>query len=138
MKKIKSFMKAVGSVVACYLTYGAIIFGTQAISHCNSPKITSRSQLENLVSLERNRVGINGDIFINLVDDTYAKYEKKSEMEYDLRLNLNNLDLSTLRHELFHIKDSQGDSNRRSLFQYLFWDEPRATIYQATGINLAE
>ncbi len=138
MKEIKSFLKAVGYAAACYLTYGAILLGMQAVSHCDSPKITSISQLEKLVDVERNRVGISDKVSINLVSDTYPKCEKKSETEYDLRLNLNDLDLSTLRHELFHIKDSQGDSNKRSLFQYLFWDEPRATIYQATGINLAE
>ena len=75
MKEIKSLLKAVGYAAACYLTYGAILFGVQAISHCNSPKITSRSQLENLVVLERNRVGIGDNISINLVDDTYAKYD---------------------------------------------------------------
>ncbi len=134
------FLHGLGYVAGCYLAWVSILCGVQAFSDHNAPKITSRSQLEDVLARERKHVGIDDGVSIHVAYGR-PRILKISETEYNLRLptpSSGDLDVATVQHELFHIRDAEGDFPRRSWLQYLFWDEPRATIYQATGINLAE
>lgn len=58
---------------------------------------------------------------------------KTSEKEYGIFLSSEAKE-STLRHELYHIAGGHCD-NEYNLLKYYFIQEPKATIYQITGLK---
>ena len=128
-------IKKLGWALALALSlYVLGLQGTQRISRINSPKIRSQSQLEEQLLRERERLGMNGKIVINTKIGNNSYTTKIRDNEYELNLK-KNASLSTLRHELYHIYDGHCDTKHLTKLPYLFWYEPQATIYEATGLK---
>ena len=113
--------------------------GAQGISELTSPKINNQINLKKILEKEKKQAGIKEDKIIYV---TISKNEKEvsqaikiSEKEYEIFLFNDGRNLGTLRHELYHIADGHCDKPYNSL-KYFFIQEPKATIYQLTGIKL--
>ncbi len=104
--------------------------------HYKSPIINSQSQLERLLPAERKLVGIDNKVIIDVDNNaTLMGVRKLEEDHYKLLFPLGRFsDLADLRHELFHIADKSPSPIR--IGQYMYWNEPRAIFYSATGLKL--
>ena len=117
---------------------------TQVALDVQSPKITNESQLEQVIAEERMKIDPQNDYTImgDLVDeDEGCAYWCGYDL-YGISIGGSHANVTTVRHELYHILDDhlvESDGPTASfpdLLMYLFWHEPQATIYQATGIKL--
>jgi hypothetical protein len=127
--------------------YGAVaisfyylsLVGTQYVSIKSSPKITSQSHLEEILDDEMKKAGIDSDIDLKIKlsddEDEVSHLKRFMDGSYEIILSPYGSNVSTLRHELYHLADGHLDNGHFSLTKYFFWYEPQATIYQLTGLK---
>ncbi len=146
---MKKLNKVLNCTKNCFFATGLIgslylggLYTSQKISQNNSPKINNQIHLEKFLKEERKRAGIKESIKINAIVGNEGAYSQKiGKEEYNIYLPYKDLNLSTLRHELYHITDGhciEGTKTKSSLryaLEYLFWYEPKATIYEITGLK---
>ncbi len=134
MGQLKNFYRF---IIKPHIIYFGILGVLDVCSHYKSPMINSRKQLEYLLPEERKSAGIDDKVIIDInIDTSIPCVNKISDDHYKLSFKLNSptsSDLSTLKHELFHIADKTPSPIR--LIRYLYWNEPRAIYYSATGLK---
>ncbi len=145
MDKVNIFDNGI-KVCVYTLSAGVIYFagmiGTQSIANFTSPKIQSQTQLEQLLNQERKKIEPNNEFKIRatLTVHDNACSKKIKDNEYEIEMGSSFANETTLRHELYHILDGHFENIPKSglnkWITYLFWVEPQATIYQATGLKL--
>ena len=148
MSRFKTIVYSTTKVVArtfagsCFYLAGLVT--TQLVSTISSSQIESRSHLEQILDQERSRAGIKEGTRIHVIMSTDREAiscaVKRAEGEYGIVLSPDGMNVCTLRHELYHIADGHcdaelGDSTVKYWLAYLFWAEPQATIYEATGLK---
>lgn len=140
MRKILKYAgKTAGSVFITTSLYLSALYQTQTISMITSPKINSQSHLEQILEGEKKRAGIksNVNVRVKLVDKTKAEswitFGEDYGLVHEIILGGECQRLSVLRHELYHVADGHLESY--DWFTYTFWEEPKATIYQITGLK---
>jgi len=132
---VKYGLKSLGFGVKGLAVYGALLMGTQIVSNFASQNITSQAQLEQLLQTEKKRISCNKNILARLVDEDETVAGKIRDGSYRIILGGFFANLSSLRHETYHICDGHTEYEP-TLLRYFFWGEPKATIYQATGLRL--
>ena len=150
-KKIaKLTYKTVTNVGIAGFIYLTALTGNNSISSYNSPIIKNRSELELIINDERIKAGVNENYHIHVIFEDNKPNESASAAKigknnYLIRLPKKDSNLSTLRHELYHIADghcddvleiSKNSNSLKKLLKYLFVYEPQASIYQSTGLKL--
>jgi len=144
---LRSGVRAISyPLIAGFLYFGGM-FSVQTICNFTSSKIHTQAQLENLLEIERRKIDQkNGSkIYAKLSPYDIGRSLKFHNGEYGIQIGGNNATLSTLRHELYHILDGHLEGTALSSkigfqkeirdLKYYFWDEPKATAYQVTGLN---
>lgn len=131
-------IKIVKNIAIAGIIYTGILLVAQGISQETSQRINNQSQLEQILNIERKRAGIKNEMIINISmsnnKEDISEAEKIGEKYYQITLSPRSSNLSTLRHELYHITDGHCDETYND-FKYFFWNEPQATIYQITGLK---
>ena len=141
-EKIRNTIRA--TVLTNMLYFGGLVF-FDFLAQVGSPYIPS-SQIEEKISEERK--------FLNIYDKASIKFtsieegtvgpnaysHKIKDNEYGIALSKGFMNLSVLRHELFHIADGhlEGSEESRYISRYfrtLFWEEPRAIFYSLKEKN---
>ncbi len=111
------------------------------ISHLaerHSPQITSQQQLEEVLEVERKIMNFPTNLVIKgtLNHDEMRSHAKRVEQDfYEFTLGEKyHPTISTLQHELYHIKDGHLESKPKNKIlaglKYLLWFEPKAIFYQ--------
>lgn len=109
------------------------------IASMGSPHIPL-SNIESVISRERDRLGIPKDIIIRFYEsdprNTARKLKAYSckirDKEYGIVLSDSYRDLATLRHELYHLSDGHLDEDMNFFMRGLktiFYDEPSAILH---------
>ena len=126
--------------ISTLLVLGSIQFSAGIIANVKSPKINSQAQLEQLVEIERKKIDPqnNYNISATLFYRDKAKSIKAKEGDYQIGIGGFFANETTLRHELYHILDGHCEMNPgfQQKLKYWFLDEPKARIYQITGLKL--
>jgi len=151
--KNKSILNTVSKVMT-KLALGAFmvqvpIFSSTLLNSL-SPKgenIRDKIHLEKLLKQEKKKLGIeNKNInayFCNTIETSGAR--KINENSYEIFLAKDQRAFNVLRHELYHVADGHCDkgyelfNNGRKFektIRYLLINEPKASIYGATGLKL--
>lgn len=130
--------KAILSASILWCSYNYLV---GIIGGLPSRPIRSISELEKVIQEERIKLGIGEDENIGICFSDQKPYARRiGENFYEVNLGLpKNLDLKVVKHELFHIAAGHADKNPNRLsefFKYFLIYEPKATIYQTTGIRL--
>ena len=137
-KAIRIIKKSVLGLALALGAYSLGLAGVQGLAGINSPKISAQSQLEEQLLIERERLGMDKNIVINAHIGNKSFTTKTGSNQYELGLG-DDANLSTLRHELYHIYDGHCDTGNltsiKGRLHYLFLEEPQATIYQTTGLK---
>ena len=131
------FIKWITLSSLAFSSYIFILSGVESYSGIGSKRIKDKQHLEQLVEEEIKRMGIeNKKISVYIKEGGGICYSKKIEKDtYEIILSENYLNLTTLRHELYHIADGHCDAliempiSKRQ-FMYLFWYEPKAVLYE--------
>ncbi len=138
-KSLKTGIKILRNCLVGVGIYSLALAGSQGIHQELSPKIENQVSLKKILEKERKQAGIKEDEIIHV---TISKNEKESsysikisEKEYEIFLFNYGRNLGVLRHELYHIADGHCDKPYNFL-KYFFIQEPKATIYQITGLKL--
>ncbi len=135
--------KAILTFLVANAAYFGGLIGSGVVANVPSPKITSQTQLEQLVEIERKKIDPknNYNISARLVSEDEATSKKLGQNEYEIRFGGFFANETTLRHELYHILDGHyRDADLSKDFQvgileYLYLFEPQARIYQITGLK---
>jgi len=112
--------------------------------------IKSQSGLELILKDERKKLSLKDSIKINVnlnKDKKHVAHSKKlGDKDYEISLSNDTYDITTLRHELYHIADGHFESQEKiddsfqgkfiKSIKYLYHDEPKAILYHMTGIKL--
>lgn len=149
-------LQIIGDIVKyCALSicavYSSIYIGTRIIIDRISPRIINKKELDELILTEKIELNLNQLVKGSLTyKECGGRTEKKEGLEYILEFGLRSTH-SSVSHELYHIKDGWADKvfklqekvenkNKPSLFdlfkgawclfEYFFYREPRALIYQ--------
>lgn len=138
-----------GSIIGGYT---ALLFGAQAVQDFASQKITSQKELDQIVEEESARIGLDPE---SVLADLHLKGTPKYKQILGARCSTPIVDVDgtpvqlgyielkegygarkgTVRHELYHIKHHLSREKRGFLRKFL-WEEPTATLYALTGIEL--
>lgn len=149
MENATEKIKKIGKILsASSLVYFGALFGVEIISNAVYPKISSQSDLEQILTRERETAGINKDTIINArisnKKDSFSYAKKIFKGGYEIVLRKES-STAVLRHELYHIADRHCDHvfpkdntiEKLDWFaKYLFWEEPKAALYGAFGWKL--
>ena len=145
VKYAKRTLMGVAGVAAAAAIYIFALGSVTLISKKDAPKIHSKSHLEQILDGERERAGIDEAVEIEVRltnnDWEYNHVKKVSEGKYKILLAPDGQNLSTLRHELYHIADGHCDDRARiendflNELDYFFRREPQAIIYALTGLK---
>ena len=135
--------KAISTFLVANTIYFGSLIGSGIVANVVSPKITSQTQLEQLVERERKKIDPknNYNISANLLSEDRATSRKLDNGDYQIEIGGFFANETTLRHELYHILDNhfQDAEELKSSFRvglkYLFCYEPQARIYQVTGLK---
>lgn len=122
------------------------LFAAEGISDIRSEEIEGLENLKEILEEEKLKLVQcrNYDISIKIINDNETPYATKiygDKFEIGLYQISN---ISTIRHELYHIEDGHTDmktpKNLKERFhngiKYLFVYEPQAAIYELTGLKL--
>ncbi len=102
-----------------------------------SQGIESQSQLEELLAKEKKKLNCDKNIKAKLTFDYNNPISIKNEDgSYEIFLSEFGHNVSTLRHELYHIADGHLDNPNRNWISYFFWYEPQAALYESFGLKL--
>lgn len=120
MSPLKNIVKYGKKAVSTFLVANAIyivgfLIGVNTLSMTVSPRIESPSQLESILKREREKLGMQDNISIqvNLKDGPFnGNSGKTGEDEYKIVLTGRSRNISNLRHELYHIKDGHCDARK--------------------------
>lgn len=137
MEKIEKPLWGVALAGSLYIL---TLQGAGALSTINSPKIENQSQLEQQIEVERKKIVLNDNakIIPSFGKESFAKKIGDNVYKLSLKKGATN---STLKHELYHILAGHCDQGQRLPTglknpSHFLWYEPKAVIYQATGIKL--
>ena len=129
-----------------YLTLGTIgyLFVTRFANFFSTTlfnkKIKSQKELEEVVSEESKKLGLNSAEFDIIYNSNRTSIKFNDEGKLELHIQGNSLATKpVVKHELYHLKrDKKAIENNKSMngLYYLFIAEPRATLYGLTGIKL--
>jgi len=137
-------LKIVGYPSLGLVAYWGLVLGTQVYSNKNSPEITSDSQLERVIRTEKEYLDCNKSIIPVVFERDMAesvKFEIRPWL-YHLRIGGGSLNESVVSHETYHICDGHLDNEFLHSNEiladlvYIFWYEPKATIYQIRRLKL--
>jgi len=117
-------------------SYLAAMIGTEVFSTTLfHKKIESQEQLDLIVDEEARKLGLD-PLKIDTKYNGETDGSRKNGERYDLHLKGDSFSTrSTVRHELYHIL-RDCDRGDPKLLNYLFVAEPRAKLYELTGIKL--
>jgi len=110
-------MSAIWRIIKGFLVFNELYFlgllGTEVISGVASPKITSKSQLEQVIEIERKKIDYTNDckIFSHLLKDDKALSAKIGNKTYSILIGGNGANESVVRHELYHILSGDFENN---------------------------
>ena len=104
-------------------------------SRVNKKEKFNKSQLEELLNVEKKQLGCSEDIEI-VINDRNGAAAIKENGKYRIEIGENYRTRDILRHELYHIHDGHVKEGGVSPLDYIFWLEPQARIFQLTGIKL--
>lgn len=104
------------------------------IGNKNSTRITSQTHLEEVLEIEKKKLGCYKYIEARLVDETCGIAEKKDGI-YIIEIGGEYATISTLKHELYHIHDGHVEEPH-SIDRYYFVLQPQAIAYQLFGWRL--
>ena len=107
-----------------------------AIAHVFSQRINSQDELEERVTEEALKLGLD-PLSIKAKYNGVVNGVRKNGEYYDLHLTGDNLlctNRAGVRHELYHVH--RGDMEHSSFFRYFFLEEPRALLYGSLKIKL--
>ena len=142
MKNKKSIIRSMLDGALILTAYVFSLSALEATTDLNSPKISGQSELESKLVEERgklnDRIGKNKIVHARISQDKKESSHcyKTPQGEYWVVLGTDDANISTLRHELHHLTDDDvpyenSDASFGRKLKYLFWEEPRATIYAA-------
>lgn len=140
---IKKTLKTAAITAAAGIAYVGSLWAIEEIPARYSEHINSESQLVQMIQEERAKIDPQNKSIIEgeLVPEYAARCDKTGENRYKIKLGGSHPNRSILRHELYHILDGhlEGYDNMSTagkIVDYLFWCEPKAAVYQTTGIKL--
>lgn len=169
VKKIKNYAeKTIGILLLANAAYLGGLWVSSVWGPITAPRIHTASQLESVVNNESARLDLQEvSIEVHLYDEPFFHGSAEKIGDNSYRINLHGLgrNISTLRHELYHIADGHCDgtlpddnlssfkksmeylfgdehslddklSRLKTGMEYLYVDEPQAIIYETTGIQL--
>ena len=148
---MRPFLRALA--VAFSLPVG-ILSGSAFIQDKFSPRIQTQEQLEQYVKRERRKIDpLNScPIIAELIPESRGRSDKLDLGTYGVKIGGSYATEAIVRHELYHILGGHIDAanidaakyevlprlpaKALGFTKYLFWYEPKALIYQTTGLKL--
>lgn len=133
---------ALYAMLTTFLYVGTLSF-TGFVSGLLQPKITTQSKLEQMLEMDRKKLDASNNVMIRaaLSQECIGKSTKLGDGLYEISLGGIHANESTLKHELYHILDGHFEdaenlnSELLTALKYLFWYEPKARIYELTGLK---
>lgn len=126
---------AVGSILAPCLYFGGLA-GLQYYGQARSEKIHTQDRLQQVVLQEANQLHLKKPVYALLTDSglTCVRYDSMNNC-YAIHIRRKHASRCVVRHELFHIKDKAVTKKNSisAILRYLFYEEPRATLYSITS-----
>jgi len=133
-------------------SYTALLLGAQAVGDLVSEKIKSQEQLDKIVDEESDKLSLDKRL---VVAKFYAVGDKDYSTIRGARCYIEDFDFEehtipikvveikegwgarrkAVRHELYHLK-KHLPRKRKSFIKSFFYEEPTATLYSLTGIQL--
>lgn len=101
------------------------------MSNLLSHSINTNEELQSVVEKEARKLGIDLRISARLEDRLESEARELSDNSYEIVLGGFYATVSSVRHELFHIKRLATElDNSGGLLNYLLKEEPRAIFYE--------
>lgn len=129
-----STLKWTGIGVGAYLALPILAQATIG-STLFQKRIKSHKELEQILSEEAPKLGLNPD---NIETVYGAECSSAARIDDGFVLAVSTgfgATRSTVRHELYHIYRDLRKGSHHNRIRYLFIEEPRATLYEFTGIK---
>ncbi len=133
-------------------SYTALLAGAQAVEDLASEKIRTQEQLDKIVDEEADKLGLNKRVvvakFYTVGDKRYHTIRGARSYVEDFNFEEHTIPIKVVeikegwgarrgavRHELYHLK-KHLPRKRKSFLKSFFYEEPTATLYALTGIQL--
>ena len=134
----KLFSKLIFSTGILLASYNYLV---NIVGGLPSKPIKTFSELERVIEEEKIRLGIGEHTDIGICFSDKRPYARRiRDNDYEINLGLpEDLDFKAVRHELYHVAAGHADQDPKSFLEslkYFLIYEPKAIIYQATGIRL--